>query len=72
MIIDDDFIIVYENYKSRRRHYRSLCDICNKDRGYQRKSRAQRSYCKCCASKVTHAGKAVSQSTRDKMMGKYL
>src|SRR5210317_1288195 len=62
--IKNDFIIVIENHKSKRKHYRTMCDSCGIDRGYLRKNRAERQNCRSCTSKKTHTGKLVSGATK--------
>ena len=62
-----DTVVVREDHKSTRRLYRTTCDDCGADRGYQRISRAKRPYCRSCASRRAHAGKRVSDETRKRM-----
>lgn len=44
-----------------------ICDLCLKDRGYQRKSRHGLGMCKCCVSSFVHKNKVVSKETKQKM-----
>jgi ribosomal protein S14 len=67
MIDKQDYIVVVENAKSKRKHYRMACDKCYNDRGYQRVSRHGLGLCKVCAPSHIHKGKIVSQETRAKM-----
>jgi len=67
MIDLQDFIVKQEDRKSSRKLYRHFCDNCLKDRGYARKSKAERPYCRTCFGKITHTGKVVSSETKTKM-----
>lgn len=66
LIIKDDTRVVIESSGCKRRLYRAYCDLCKSDRGYQRIHRAEKPFCKVCASKLEHTGKLVSLATRNK------
>jgi ribosomal protein S14 len=67
MIDKQDYIIVVENAKSQRKHYRMICDACSRDRGYQRINRHGLGLCRKCVSTQIHTGKVVSRETKVKM-----
>ena len=62
-----DWIVKQEDKKSSRRLYKMTCDGCNKDRGYQRKSRHGLGLCKGCVSSFIHKNKVVSNKTKELM-----